>query len=479
MKKLFWGFTLLLLILAACRTEKAEEGIISPVVSTVAATTAPVADEASSPIQVLTPPPTPHAHLETEVAAWVRENVVMLETAEPGHGCSDLQPFLEMVGDGRVVALGAATRGSHEFATTKHRLLECLVTEKGFNLFLLEANGPQANRINDYVLGGEGDPRQLLSALSYWPWNSEEMVAVIEWIRDHNQTGEGPTVRFRGFDIRLPRQAMAEVLAYLQQVDPGVATTAESRYDCFRPYAKPTLAADYMTLSFTARGNCRDALQQVHDDLVANRETYVALSTAEAFTRALQSARLVRQAEVYYDSDQFAKEPRRERALADNVRWLSEQAGPETKAILWSHNLLIQDAWRAMGEHLRAHFGRDLVTVGFTFYQGTFNALSPEADEQTAVGVTSHTYTAPELVSFAYALHRAGLSRFYLDLRAIAPGTEVTDWLMHRGAFVFYGLIGETYNPGELASSNYPPAFQYDIMFYFDETTPTSLLATP
>ena len=93
--------------------------------------------------------------LALEAIAWLAENAGPFGTAEPGHGCEDLQPFLEMVGDSRLVALGEATHGTHEFFAMKHRLAECLVSEKGFTLFAMEAGWAEAEHINAWVQGGE------------------------------------------------------------------------------------------------------------------------------------------------------------------------------------------------------------------------------------------------------------------------------------------------------------------------------------
>ena len=61
-----------------------------------------------------------------------------------------------VIGDARIVSLGEATHGSREFFQLKHRMLEFLATEMGFTIFSIEANMPEAYRLNDYVLNGHG-----------------------------------------------------------------------------------------------------------------------------------------------------------------------------------------------------------------------------------------------------------------------------------------------------------------------------------
>ena len=115
---------------------------------------------------------------------WIRDRAIPLTTVQAGSGFADLQPLKNLVGDSRIVSLGEATHGTREFFQIKHRILEFLATEMCFNLFAIEANMPEAYRVNDYVLTGAGDPKQLLAGLKEWPWNTEEVLDMIRWMRE-------------------------------------------------------------------------------------------------------------------------------------------------------------------------------------------------------------------------------------------------------------------------------------------------------
>src|SRR5690606_36348548 len=52
---------------------------------------------------------------------------------------SDLEKLKVILKDKRIVGLGEATHGTHEFFTFKHRMLEFLVKEMGFKTFAIEA----------------------------------------------------------------------------------------------------------------------------------------------------------------------------------------------------------------------------------------------------------------------------------------------------------------------------------------------------
>src|SRR5258706_6709840 len=141
------------------------------------------------------------------VIEWMRANAVRLATPEAGHGFADMQPLKKIVGDARIVALGEATHGTREFFQLKHRMLEFLATEMGFAIFSIEANMPEAYRLNDYVLNGNGDPKQLLKGMYFWTWDTEEVLSMILWMREFNKSGKG-RVEFTGFDMQTPTVAL-------------------------------------------------------------------------------------------------------------------------------------------------------------------------------------------------------------------------------------------------------------------------------
>lgn len=153
---------------------------------------------------------------------WLRENAVPLRSAQPGQDFTDLQPLKKIVGEARVVSLGEATHGSREFFQLKHRLLEFLATEMGFTIFSIEANMPEAYRLNEYVLTGKGDPAALLKGMYFWTWDTEEVLAMIQWMRTFNASGKG-RVEFTGFDMQTPTVALKNVTDFIAQRDAAYA----------------------------------------------------------------------------------------------------------------------------------------------------------------------------------------------------------------------------------------------------------------
>ncbi|HKE13886.1 MAG TPA: erythromycin esterase family protein, partial [Kofleriaceae bacterium] len=138
-----------------------------------------------------------------EVVAWIRRSGIPLSGVEAGAGTADMAPLAASIGRARVVALGEATHGTREFFQMKHRMFEYLVSERGFTVFAIEANWPESLAVNRYVLTGEGDPKAALAGLYFWTWNTEEVLALIEWMRAWNaDPAHARKVKFFGFDMQ-------------------------------------------------------------------------------------------------------------------------------------------------------------------------------------------------------------------------------------------------------------------------------------
>ncbi len=129
---------------------------------------------------------------EQPAVDWIRAHAIPLRTVEAGQGFDDMQPLAKVVGNAKIVALGEATHGTREFFQLKHRIVEFLANQKGFTIFSIEANMPEAYRLNDFVLHGQGDPKQLLKGMYFWIWDTEEVVDMILWMREFNRLGQRP-----------------------------------------------------------------------------------------------------------------------------------------------------------------------------------------------------------------------------------------------------------------------------------------------
>ena len=178
-----------------------------------------------------------HAAADQDEIDWIRQTAFVLDTVEFVDGHEDLLPLLPLFGGARIVALGEGTHGTREFFTTRSRLIEFLAIELGFTAFAFEFPYGEGTEVNEYIQEGVGDPAEILARVYCPPWNHEEMLSLIEWMRTHNATpGRTQTLTFHGIDIHDGSTVLLvdSLLRFIEGVDPAQVDAFESALECFR-----------------------------------------------------------------------------------------------------------------------------------------------------------------------------------------------------------------------------------------------------
>src|ERR1700741_971328 len=218
----------------------------------------------------------------------------------PPPDAREFGPVFDRFGAAEVVLLGEATHGTSEFYRARAAITRRLIEQHGFNIVAVEADWPDAARLDRYVRLKPDQPSEdaAFARFPTWMWRNVEVRDFIDWLRVHN-TGlpEATRVEFRGLDIYSLRASIASVLVYLDKVDPAGAKGARERYACLTPFlADP---ARYGRAVIQGRDTCEDEAVAQLTALLDRRLHYIERD-GEAFFDALQNARIVRAAERYY-----------------------------------------------------------------------------------------------------------------------------------------------------------------------------------
>ncbi|HEX6184468.1 MAG TPA: erythromycin esterase family protein [Pyrinomonadaceae bacterium] len=415
------------------------------------------------------------------VAEVVRAAARPLEGAKGDH-----DPLLGLVGAARFVLLGEASHGTHEFYAERAAITKRLIEEKNFTAVAVEADWPDAYRVNRYVRG-ESDDRDAREALGgfkrfpTWMWRNTVVVEFVEWLRAYNDAlpASATKVGFYGLDLYSLYTSIEAVLGYLDKVDPEAARRARGRYSCFEHFGEDTTAYAYAAV-YGAAESCAPAVVEQLVELrrraseLANRDGRVA---RDEFFYAEQNARLVRNAEEYYRSmfrGRVNSWNMRDMHMAETldalVAHLSGEGRP-AKVAVWEHNSHLGDAratemgeggeWN-VGQLVRERYERDCFLVGFTTHRGTVTA----AHDWDEPGRRMRVRDALE-GSYEALFHDAGQGRFMLDLREEGAARD----LLRRPRLE--RAIGVIYRPETERPSHYfhaRLAEQFDAVFHFDET---------
>ena len=399
---------------------------------------------------------------------------------------TDYNPLLEFIGDARFVLLGEASHGTHEFYRQRAQITKRLIQEKGFIAVAVEADWPDAYRVNKYVRGQSGDADAVEALAGFkrfpaWMWRNADVLDFIGWLREYNDSLPSGATRigFYGLDLYSLHASIQAVLNYLDKVDPEGAQRARHRYACFEHFGQDPQEYGYaagLGLSHTCESEVITQLIDLQRRAreYARRDGRIA---ADDFFYAEQNARLVKDAEQYYRTmfrERVSSWNLRDRHMAETLDSLVEyfvlQSQP-AKVVLWAHNSHLGDAratqmgrageWN-VGQLVRQKHSRDCVLVGFTTYSGTVTAASNWG------GPAERKRVRPAMPgSYEALFHDAGVPSFLLTL---PHGARVTQGLREP---MLERAIGVIYLPeSELASHYFHARLsdQFDAVIHFDQT---------
>ena len=421
------------------------------------------------------------------VAGAKLNSSVLREVVHPLTGQPhDYDPVLSLVGNASLCLLGEATHGTYEFYRERAEITKRLIKEKSFTAVAVEADWPDAFRVNRYVRGlsDDKDANEALGGFKRfptWMWRNTVVLDFVEWLREHNDSLPltAPKVGFYGLDLYSLYTSMEAVLGYLSKVDPEAAKRARYRYSCFEHFSEDTQAYGYAT-SFGLSSSCeREVIEQLIELRrraadYASRDGRVA---RDEFFFAEQNARVVRNAEKYYRTMFHGRVESwnwRDRHMAETLEALMNHLtvqGENAKVAVWEHNSHLGDARATymadygelnVGQLVRQRYGGDAILIGFTTYEGTVTAAS-EWD-----GPAERKRVRPALAeSYEALFHESVGSNFLLTIRTNEAGAKAVRQPRLERA------IGVIYLPQTERQSHYFDARlaeQFDAVIHFDET---------
>lgn len=397
----------------------------------------------------------------------------------------DYDNLMDLIGDARIVLIGEASHGTHEFYRERSRITKQLIEQKGFNAVAVEADWPDAYRVNRYVhgLGSDKDAQESLcdfKRFPAWMWRNTDVLAFIEWLHGHNlsKRTEQSMVGFYGLDLYSLRASMEAVVAYLESVDPQAAVEARRRYSCFDVFESEGHRYGHaVTLNISAK--CES---EVIEQLVALRNLQSEIQSHDGwvardeFFYAERNAELVLNAERYYRNmyqGHISSWNLRDTHMVETLYALDghlRQESHHSKIVVWAHNSHVGDARATemsrrgeinVGQLVRELWPRETFIIGFTTYAGRVTAASewgaPAERKRVRPGL-------PE--SYESALHQMQEQSMLIPTDAV--GNEAL------GETRLERAIGVIYRPESERSSHWFHAdirSQFDAVIHVDTTT--------
>lgn len=418
------------------------------------------------------PRPTPKRQTVAEKIAAAAEPFSEISRAS-------LDNLLDRIADARVVLLGEASHGTAEFYEMRAHITKRLIEEKGFNIVAVEADWPDAARIDGYIRDtpvSAPESAKPFARFPTWMWANTQVLDFIQWLRTHNEGIDDPNKQtgFFGLDLYSLHSSIDAVLKYLEEIDPDTAAVARMRYGCLSPWEQDPATYGAATLSGRYR-DCETEVVEMLRDMLDEQIRYSS-QDGQRFMDAIQNARLVANAEQYYRIMYYGSAASwnlRDQHMFDTLQFVLNFRGSNAKAVVWEHNSHIGDAratemGRVRGQHnvgqlTREVYDKDAYLIGFGTDHGTVAAASEWGGEMEVKQVRpSHSSSYERLchdsqvINFLLPLRHAGL-----DLRQILAEDRLER------------AIGVIYRPETELQSHYFDATlpeQFDEYIWLDET---------
>ena len=391
----------------------------------------------------------------------------------------DFAAAFDRFGDKRVVLLGEASHGTSEFYRARAAITQRLIERHGFNIVALEADWPDAAAVNRDI---RQHPQHSARASAFrrfptWMWRNREFEEFVRFLRRHNSgKSAGEMVNLYGLDLYSMNASIAEVLKYLDRVDPEAARLARARYGCLAPWSHEPAAYGRAMLT-RGYGQCEEPVVRMLIDMLEQELKYIA-NDGDDYFDATQNARVVADGERYYRLMYYGSHISwnlRDQHMFATLKAVLDHGGPDAKAVVWAHNSHIGDArFTEMGQErgelnigqlCRQEFGNDCALIGLGTHTGTVAAASDWDGEMEIKQVRP---SRPD--SYEYLCHQLGEERFLLDFADDAPARlrqVLREALLER-------YIGVIYRPETERWSHYSQstlARQYDAFVWFDTTS--------
>jgi erythromycin esterase-like protein len=398
----------------------------------------------------------------------------------PGDEAITIAP---LVGDARIVLLGEATHGTHEFYRARAELTRYLVATAGFNAVAVEGDWPDCHRVSQW-LAGRGTDAAAEDALGdftrfpRWMWRNRDVVWLLDWLRQHNRhRAARDQVGFYGLDLYSLHRSIERVIGYLRGVDPAAAARARSRYGCFDVFGQDPQSYGHIA-RFDLSRSCREEVIAQLVELRHRAVEYLSrngLIAADDYFAAEQNARVVKGAEAYYramfGSATASWNLRDEHMMATLGAVINHlrSRGSEPRVVVWAHNSHVGDARATrMGREGELNIGQlareahrgQVYVIGFTTHTGTVTAATDWDAPAELMRV------APSLEgSYERLFHETRLGTFVLDLHQPAVQALTTPRLER--------AIGVVYRQQSERRSHYFEASltrQFDAVVHYDDS---------
>ncbi len=327
---------------------------------------------------------------------------------------------------------------------------------------------------------GESTSREALTGQGFWIWNTEEMIDMIEWMRDYNQSvPENKKVQFIGIDT----QMVALDLAY-KKVEGFIEKTNNNgllKVEVDSLFHKLRKNPDRNDMS-----SQRQKLYTLLSYLFVNEVKLIHQTSKQEYFYILADLRKIIQG-VEVGDRKFKKNIDfniRDEYMAQTVLDVLQNEKPGTKMVLWAHNFHIgknPEAYvngykQPLGSVLKRYIGeKKYYAIGFSTSKGSFQARNYSVKEKKTGGIASFTLPPATEGSLDWYFAQTKKDIFFINFRNTSQSNAINNFLFNKKRSTYTVGSTWTFDYSEPAKSKIEPGKYFDGMIFIKETSRATL----
>ncbi len=398
-------------------------------------------------------PPPPLTDSATAALTWVQSHMSPIVLRDSTPPADESRGVAAIASGARILGFSELTEGAAEFPEVVRRTLVVLA-DSGFKAVAVQAPMAEALQIDRYVLGGPGGPgevRRWLRSLGSWRFETKEMAAFVEGLRDWNRAHADKQIHFYGFEIPSAALSVRAVTTLPDSVmNTALRAWLTHTYTCVTENESAHFGLEGRASDSAFWNSCAPATRAALDSVVAARSRASNPYAAKALAFAEENARLI----AHHVAVGLRHLPRQE-ANAEHVMFLANQFGPQGRIVLWGGDIemgrLTQEKNVQTGVPLGQKLGTAYRAVAFAIGAGRIRARVPSVSIRPGItgrgsgepGFADARVARPEPEMYEDVLNRASGDAYWLDVRNL-PSDKGGGWL--RGPHPMR-LITELYSP--------------------------------
>lgn len=298
------------------------------------------------------------------------------------HSCSvvesdelTIQSLCKKVGrSSTIVGLGESTHGTKEFTIYRSEIVKNLVQRHNYRIFILEAEFIICTKINKYILTGEGNIGKLLEEIKLWPWNNQDFLELVVWMKEFNSKHKNDPIQFFGMDTQFYNNYLTSLkmnfpIEFIKEYSYGTIDSIKSHYP-----NKGKLILD-IEESNTSPLEKIEALRHLSNEMTLENSK-IDLTFQYYILARLHNYSLTKPKDLNVRDQNMSK-------LVELVHKKYQQ-----KIIIWAHNGHVfrkndtEANYITFGHHISQKYKNEYAVVGFDFKEGSFAAKSMDENER-------------------------------------------------------------------------------------------------